>query len=58
MAVLTMADDPLRVPQVYETMDLQTVPNTVNDARLKLKWLVERGILAETEQCLFTPPRP
>ncbi|MFP1629852.1 hypothetical protein ACLB9X_32965 [Streptomyces sp. 5K101] len=58
MAVFTAADGPLRARQVCEAMDLQIAPNTVNNARLKLKRLVERGILVETEQGLFTQPRP
>ena len=58
MAVFTGADGPLRARQVCEVMDLQIAPNTVNNARLKLKRLVERGILVETEQGLFTQPRP
>ncbi len=49
---------PLRARQVCEAMDLQIAPNTVNNARLKLKQLVARGILIETEQGLFTQPRP
>ena len=49
---------PLRARQVCEAMDLQIAPNNVNNARLKLKRLVERGILIETEQGLFTQPRP
>jgi hypothetical protein len=39
-------------------MDLETKPNNVNNVRLKLKRLTERGILIETEQGLFTQPRP
>lgn len=39
-------------------MDLEIAPNNVNNTRLKLKRLAERGILAETEQGLFTHPRP
>lgn len=58
MAVFTAADGPLRARQVCEAMDLPIAPNTVNNARLKLKRLVERGILVETEQGLFTQPRP
>ncbi|MFI5679967.1 hypothetical protein [Streptomyces cellulosae] len=58
MTVFTAADGPLRARQVCEAMDLQIAPNTINNARLKLKRLVERGILAETEQGLFTQPRP
>ncbi len=35
-----------------------SAPSNVNNVRLKLKPLVERGILVETEQGLFTQPRP
>ncbi|MFC5198317.1 hypothetical protein [Streptomyces kaempferi] len=58
MAVFTTADGPLRTRQVCEAMDLLIAPSTVNNTRLKLKRLVERGIRAETEQGLFTQPRP
>jgi hypothetical protein len=33
-------------------------PNNINNTRLKLKRLTERRILVETEQGLFTQPRP
>ncbi|MFF3845079.1 hypothetical protein [Streptomyces sp. NPDC002328] len=33
-------------------------PDNINNVPLRLKRLAERGILAETEQGLFTPPRP
>jgi hypothetical protein len=39
-------------------MDLPVAPNNINNARLKLKRLANRGILTETEQGLFTQPRP
>ncbi|MGP3972386.1 hypothetical protein [Streptomyces sp. 6N223] len=59
MAVFTTADGPLRARQMCEAMDLQIAPNNINNARrLKLKRLVECGILVETEQGLFTRPRP
>ncbi|SCE01459.1 hypothetical protein GA0115240_135263 [Streptomyces sp. DvalAA-14] len=38
-------------------MDLPVAPNNTN-ARLNLKRLADRGILAETEPGLFTQPRP
>ncbi len=41
-----------------QAMGMEIAPNNVNDVRLKLKRLVERGILAETEQRVFSPPRP
>ncbi|GAA0927816.1 hypothetical protein GCM10009549_50070 [Streptomyces thermoalcalitolerans] len=39
-------------------MDLEIGPDTINNTRLKLKRIVERGIMAETGQGLFTHPRP
>ncbi|MCX5112569.1 hypothetical protein OOK13_29690 [Streptomyces sp. NBC_00378] len=58
MAVFAAADIPLRARVVCEAMDLQIAPSHINNVRLKLKRLAERGILAETEQGLFTLPRP
>ncbi|WP_019071926.1 hypothetical protein [Streptomyces hokutonensis] len=58
MAVFTAASHPLRARQVCEAMDLTVAPNNINNIRLKLKRLTDRGILAETEQGLFTQPRP
>ncbi|CAL9656650.1 hypothetical protein SUDANB21_06810 (plasmid) [Streptomyces sp. enrichment culture] len=39
-------------------MDLAVAPNNINNVRLKLKRLADRGILAEIEPRLFTQPRP
>ncbi|MCX5613274.1 MULTISPECIES: hypothetical protein [Streptomyces] len=58
MEVFTAADHPLRARQVCEAMDLTVAPNTINNTRLKLKRLADRAILVETEQGLFTQPRP
>ncbi|MGW1547749.1 hypothetical protein [Streptomyces sp. NPDC002346] len=58
MAVFTAADHPLRARQVCEAMDLAVAPNNINNVRLKLKRLADRGILTETEQDLFSQPRP
>jgi hypothetical protein len=58
MAVLAAADAPLRARQVCEAMDMEIAPNNINNTRLKLKRLTERGILVETEQGLFAQPRP
>jgi hypothetical protein len=58
MAVFAAVDTPLRARQVCEAMDLEIAPNNINNTRLKLKRLAERGILAETEQGLFTQPQP
>ena len=57
MAVFAAADAPLRARAVCEAMDLEIAPSNINNVRLKLKRLVERGILVETEQGLFTQPR-
>ncbi|WP_405736402.1 hypothetical protein OG607_44855 [Streptomyces sp. NBC_01537] len=56
--VFAAADAPLRARAVWEAMDLEIAPSNINNVRLKLKRLAERGILAETEQGLFTLPRP
>ncbi|WP_328437555.1 hypothetical protein OHA71_10540 [Streptomyces sp. NBC_00444] len=40
----------LRARQVYKAMDLEFAPNTINNTRLELKRLTERGMPAETEQ--------
>ncbi|MGW5695360.1 hypothetical protein ACWEWX_31840, partial [Streptomyces asiaticus] len=58
MAVFAAADAPLRARAVCEAMDLEIAPSNVNSVRLKLKRLVEREILTEPEQGLFTQPRP
>ncbi|GHD76383.1 hypothetical protein GCM10010317_092840 [Streptomyces mirabilis] len=58
MAVFAAADAPLRARAVCEALDLEIAPSNINNVRLKLKRLAERGILAETEQGLFTLPRP
>ncbi|MFL4909663.1 hypothetical protein ACJ6WF_42620 [Streptomyces sp. MMS24-I2-30] len=58
MAVFAAADAPLRARQVCEAMDLEIAPNNINNTRLKLKRLAERGILVETERGLFAQPRP
>ncbi|MGW2687350.1 hypothetical protein ACWC6I_29840 [Streptomyces sp. NPDC001414] len=58
MAVFTAADHPLRARQVCEAMDVAVAPNNINNVRLKLKRLADRGALAETEPGLFARPRP
>jgi hypothetical protein len=57
MAVFAAADGRLRARQVCEAMDVEIAPNNINNTRLKTNRLTERGILVETEQCLFTQPR-
>ncbi|GAA3115716.1 hypothetical protein GCM10020001_039000 [Nonomuraea salmonea] len=39
-------------------MDLPLTQNDIQNVRAKLKRLVSRGILVETEPGLFTQPRP
>ncbi len=39
-------------------MDLEIVPNNINNARLKLKRLTESGVLVATEPGLLTQLRP
>ncbi|MFJ8510275.1 hypothetical protein [Streptomyces avermitilis] len=56
MAVFAEADAPLRARNVCEAMDLDLVPNNINNVRIKLKRLTGRGILDETEPGLFTRP--
>ena len=58
MAVFAAADAPLRARAVCEAMDLEIAPNNVNNVRLKLKRLAERGIPIEPQQGLFTQPQP
>jgi hypothetical protein len=58
MAVFAVADAPLRARQACEAMDMEIAPSNINNTRLKLKRLAERGIPVETEQGLFTQPRP
>ncbi|MFE3038339.1 hypothetical protein ACFXKY_42600 [Streptomyces canus] len=58
MPVFAAADTPLRARAICEAMDLEIAPNNINNTRLKLKRLTERRILVETEQGLFTQPRP
>ncbi|WEO93052.1 hypothetical protein A6P39_002590 [Streptomyces sp. FXJ1.172] len=36
----------------------EIAPSNINNIRLKLKRLAERGVLAETEQGLFALSRP
>jgi hypothetical protein len=57
MAVFAAADAPLRARAVCEAMALEIAPNNVNNVRLKLKRLAERGILIEPEPGLFTKPQ-
>ncbi|MEU9979383.1 hypothetical protein [Streptomyces sp. NPDC051014] len=58
MGVFAAADAPLRAQAVCEGMDVEIAHSNINNVRLKLKRLADRGVLLETEQGLFTLPRP
>lgn len=49
---------PLRARDLCLAMDLPIVSKNTENIRSKLKRLVSRGILVETEPGLFTQPRP
>jgi hypothetical protein len=49
---------PLRARDLCVALDLPIVPKNTEGIRSKLKRLVTRGILTETEPGLFTQPRP
>ena len=49
---------PLRARDLCVALDLPIVPKNTENIRSKLKRLVSRGILVETEPGLFTQPRP
>ncbi|GAA3730910.1 hypothetical protein HDA32_005602 [Spinactinospora alkalitolerans] len=49
---------PLRARDLCQTLDLPIVSKNVENIRSKLKRLVSRGILVETEPGLFTQPHP
>ena len=58
MAVFAAANAALRARAVCEAMGVEIMTDRINTVGLQLKRLAERGILAETEQGLFTLPRP
>ncbi|MET8049719.1 hypothetical protein ABZU75_19175 [Streptosporangium sp. NPDC005286] len=49
---------PLRARDLCQVLDLPIVPKNTEKIRAKLKRLVSRGILVETEPGLFAQPRP
>jgi hypothetical protein len=49
---------PLRARDLCQALDLPIVSKNTENIRAKLKRLVSRGILLETEPGLFTQPRP
>jgi hypothetical protein len=58
LAVFADTDRPLRARDLCEALDLGFQPNNIEGMRSKLKRLVGRGIIAETEPGLFTQNRP
>ncbi|MFD0772365.1 hypothetical protein ACFQZ2_00330 [Streptomonospora algeriensis] len=49
---------PLRARDLCQSLNLPIVSKNVENTRSKLKRLVSRGILVETEPGLFTQHRP
>jgi hypothetical protein len=58
LAVFHEKQQPLRARDLCEALDLGLLPKNVEGVRSKLKRLVARGILTETEPGLFTQNRP
>jgi hypothetical protein len=58
LTVFTDLDRPLRARDLCQALDLPIVSKNTENIRAKLKRLVSRGILLETEPGLFTQPRP
>ncbi|MFI6274557.1 hypothetical protein [Streptomyces sp. NPDC050988] len=57
VAVFAASDGPLRARQMCEAMDLEIASNNINNTRLELKQLTERGIRVESEQSVFAQAR-
>lgn len=57
LTVFADADRPLRARDLCQALDLPIVARNTENIRSKLKRLVGRGILLETEPGLFTRPR-
>ncbi|MGH3157747.1 MAG: hypothetical protein ACRDNF_14375 [Streptosporangiaceae bacterium] len=58
LTVFADAGRPMRARDLCHALDLPIVPKNTENIRSKLKRLVSRGILVETEPGLFTQPRP
>ncbi|WP_406135326.1 hypothetical protein [Streptomyces sp. NBC_01089] len=56
LTTLTDADRPMRARDLCQALDLPILPKNTEGIRSKLKRLVSRGILAETEPGLFARP--
>ncbi|GAA3147074.1 hypothetical protein GCM10010466_42610 [Planomonospora alba] len=58
LAIFADADRPLRARDLCQALDLPIVAKHTENIRSKLKRLVGRGVLIETEPGLFVRPRP
>ncbi|MEU8365376.1 hypothetical protein AB0C27_56140 [Nonomuraea sp. NPDC048882] len=58
LTVFAEAGGSLRARDLARAMDLPLTQNDIQNVRAKLKRLVSRGVLVETEPGLFTQPRP
>jgi hypothetical protein len=58
LAVFADTGRPMRARDLCQAMDMPIVSKNTENIRSKLKRLVSRGILVETEPGLFTQPRP
>ncbi|WP_406724292.1 hypothetical protein WJ438_06115 [Streptomyces sp. GD-15H] len=58
LAVFADADRPLRARDLCQALDLPITAKNTEGIRSKLKRLVSRGILIESEPGLFAQPRP
>jgi hypothetical protein len=58
LAVFASTGQPMRARDLCQAMDMPIEPRNTENIRAKLKRLVSRGILTETEPGLFTQPRP
>ncbi len=58
LAVFVDTGQPMRARDLCQALDLPIARANTENIRAKLKRLVSRGILIETEPGLFTQPRP
>jgi cell division septum initiation protein DivIVA len=58
LTVFADTGQPMRARDLCQALDLPIVSKNTENIRSKLKRLVSRGILVETEPGLFTQPRP
>ncbi|MEV4376710.1 hypothetical protein [Streptosporangium sp. NPDC049644] len=58
LAVFADVGQPMRARDLCQVLDLPIVAKNTENIRAKLKRLVSKGILVETEPGLFTQPRP